>query len=88
LKPRIEIIFKRGTPTSAFFHLKEEENGKTGRQIAIRRLFVAHYDAAGHPSGLEVNLPLTASTPQVNDALREIGAGPVDDMDLAPLRSL
>lgn len=85
-KPRIEIIFKRGKPTSAFFHLKEGESGKSGRQIQIRPAFVAHYDGAGHPSGLEVRLPLHASMIEVNEALHEIGAGPIDEASLAPLR--
>lgn len=87
-KPRIEIVFKRGKPTAAFFHVREDSMGRTSRHIPIRRSFVAHYDEAGHPSGLEVPLPLVASAFQVNDALREIGAGQVDESDLAPLRSL
>ena len=48
----------------------------------------AHYDDAGHPSGLEVPLPLAVAVWQINDALRELGSPPVDDSDLAPLRSL
>ncbi|NUP09279.1 MAG: hypothetical protein HOW73_24775 [Polyangiaceae bacterium] len=87
-KPRIEIVFRKGKPTSAFFHLREGSSGKTGRQIPIRPTFVAHYDDAGHPSGLEVPLPLVASAWMVNDALRELGGSPVDEVDLAPLRSL
>ena len=86
-KPRIEIVFRKGRPTSAFFHLGAA-GGKSGRQIAIRPTFVAHYDEAGLPSGLEVPLPLVASLFQVNDALREVGSPPVDETDLAPLRSL
>lgn len=87
-KPRIEIVFKRGKPTAAFFHVKEESTGRTSRHISIRRSFVAHYDEAGHPSGLEVPLPLVATAFQVNDALREIGGELVEEADLAPLRSL
>jgi hypothetical protein len=87
-KPRIEIIFRKGKPTSAFFHILEEKSGKSRRQIAIRPTLVAHYDDAGHPSGLEVPLPLAVAVWQINDALRELGSPPVDDSDLAPLRSL
>lgn len=87
-KPRIEIVFKRGKPTTAFFHVHETQPGKSSRQIEIRPQFTAHYDAAGHPSGLEVPLPLKASLPLVNEALREIGAPSVDESDLAPLRNL
>lgn len=87
-KPRIEIVFRRGKPTSAFFHISEAGSGKSGRQITIRPTLVAHYDDAGHPSGLEVPLPLAVALWQVNDALRELGAPSVEETDLAPLRSL
>lgn len=88
MKPRIEIVFKRGKPTVAFFHLGAGPTNKSGKHIAIRPTFVAHYDEAGHPSGLEVLLPLQASLLDVNDALRELGSPPVEEADLAPLRLL
>lgn len=87
-KPRIEIVFRKGKPRAAFFHVGETTPGKTGRQIAIRPTLIAHYDDAGHPSGLEVPLPLVATLFQLNDALREVGAPSVEEADLAPLRSL
>jgi hypothetical protein len=88
MKPRIEVIFRKGKPVTAFFHLVEASSGRTGRQIAIRPPMVAHYDAAGHPSGLEVPLPLTVQISQINEALREVGGEPVLDADMVPLRSL
>lgn len=88
MKPRIEIVFRKGKPTAAFFHLRETGSGKSGRQIPIRPPMVAHYDAAGHPSGLEVPLPLTVNLAQINEALREIGGEAVLEADLEPLRTL
>ena len=75
MKPRIEVMFRKGKPIAAFFHLRESESGRSGRQIAIRAPMVAHYDASGVPSGLEVPLPLSVHLLQINEALREIGGG-------------
>jgi hypothetical protein len=85
-KPRIEIVFRRGRPVAAFFHLREGTSGKSGRTIAIRPQMTAHYDDAGHPTGLELSLPTRASALEVNDALRELSGDPVEDADLVPLR--
>ncbi len=88
MKPRIEIVFRKGRPTSAFLHLKDGVSGKSGRQIPIRPPMVAHYDGAGHPSGLEIPLPLTVHVLQINEALRELGAEPIDEASLEPLQKL
>ncbi|MFO0549523.1 MAG: hypothetical protein U0271_14115 [Polyangiaceae bacterium] len=86
--PRIEIIFRKGRPVAAFFHFSEEESGRTGRQIPIRPQLTAHYNQAGHPSGLEVPLPLTVTAAQISDALRELSQPPIEESDLLMLRSV
>ncbi len=85
-KPRVEIVFKKGRPVAAFFHLRAGANGKTGRTIAIRPQMTAHYDAAGHPIGLELALPTQAELPAINEALRELSSDPVGEADIVALR--
>ncbi len=87
-KPRIEIVFRRGRPVAAFFHLREGVSGKSGRTISLGAQLTAHYDASGHPVGLELALPTQVRLGDVNDALRELSSGPVEESDLVPLRSV
>lgn len=88
MKPRIEVMFRKGKPIAAFFHLRDTESGRSGRQIPIRAPMVAHYDATGVPSGLEVPLPLSVHLLQINEALREIGGEAVTEADITPLRAI
>lgn len=83
---RVEVVFKKGRPVAAFFHLKEKASGKSGRQIHVRPNMTAHFDEAGHPVGLEIHLPDKLDLLSINDVLRELGASPVTEAELAPLR--
>jgi hypothetical protein len=85
---RVEVIFKKGRPVAAFFHFRPEASGKSGRQIHVRPSITAHFDAAGHSVGLEILLPAKLVLGEVNEILRELGASPVTDADLAPLRMI
>ncbi len=85
-KPRVEIVFKRGKPVMAFFHLREDVNGRAGKTIPIRPPMSAHYDDAGQPVGLDLPLPTTVSTAAINEALRELGSPEVTDADLVGVR--
>lgn len=90
-RPRLEIVFRKGRPVAAFFHLRDDSPGKTGRQLPLQAgknaaAMFAHYDDHGKPTGLEVPLPLGAVTlALLNEALREIGAGAVTEGDVAGL---
>jgi hypothetical protein len=83
---RVEVVFRRGRPVAAFFHLKKDVQGKSGRQIMVRPQMTAHFDDGGHPVGLEIQLPDKLDLLVINDVLRELGADPVVEADLAPLR--
>ena len=83
---RVEVIFKKGRPVSVFFHLGGAAKGKSGRQIHVRPNMTAHFDAAGHAVGLEISLPAKLELVQVNEVLRELGASPVTEADLAAVR--
>jgi hypothetical protein len=83
---RVEVIFKKGRPVAAFFHLGGAEKGKSGRQIHVRPNMTAHFDASGHSVGLEIKLPAKLELLQVNEVLRELGASPVTEADLAGVR--
>lgn len=87
---RVEVVFKKGRPIAVFFHLKQDINrgasGKAGRQIHVRHNTTAHFDAAGHPVGLEILLPNKLELGAINEVLRELGASPVTEAELAPVR--
>jgi len=85
IKPRVEIVFKRGKPVSAFLHLRENPTGPR-KTIAIRPPMTAHYDSVGQAVGLEIPLPTTVSTAAINEALHELGAEEVSDAELLGLR--
>ena len=86
VRPRVEIVFRKGKPVAAFLHLREGASGKSGRTIPIRPPMTAHYDDAGLPIGLEVPLPTTVPLPLLNEALRELGAPGLDEQDFLALR--
>ncbi len=85
-KPRLEIVFRKGKPVAAFFHLRAEASGKSGRTVPIRPPMTAHYDETGLPIGLEVPLPTSVPLHLLNEALRELGAPPVAEADIVALR--
>ena len=85
-KPRLEIVFRKGKPVAAFFHLREGSSGKSGRTIPIRPPITAHYDDAGLPIGLELPLPTTVPLIGINEALREVGAETLDEADILAIR--
>lgn len=91
-RPRLEIVFRRGRPIAALFHLRDEGPGKNARQLPLQAgrnasAMLAHYDERGKPTGLEVPLPLGAVTlAHINEALREMGAGTVTESDLEALQ--
>jgi hypothetical protein len=85
-KPRLEVVFRKGKPVAAFFHLRAGSSGKSGRTIPIRPPMTAHYDEAGLPIGLELPLPTTVTLPLLNEALRELGASPLKEADILALR--
>jgi hypothetical protein len=86
-KPRLEIVFRKGRPVAAFFHLKEGASGKTGRTIPIRPSMTAHYDDSGLPIGLELPLPTAVPLEHLNEALRELGSEGVGEADILALRT-
>jgi hypothetical protein len=86
-KPRLEIVFRKGKPVAAFFHLKEGASGKTGRTIPIRPPMTAHYDESGLPIGLEMPLPTAVPLEHLNEALRGLGSEVVGEADILALRT-
>ena len=84
---RIEVIFRKGKPVAAFLHFTQNEEGKRGRVVSITKNVTLHVDERANPLGIEVGLPATITTRELNEVLRELGQPPVTDADLLPLRS-
>lgn len=86
-KPRVEILFRKGKPVAACFHLHADVEQGARRTIPIRPPLTALYDVAGRAVGLELPLPTTLSVAVINEVLRELGGGEIAEADLVSMRA-
>lgn len=85
-KPHIDVVFKKGRPVAAFLNLRADVLGRSHRTVPLRPTITAHYDVSGLPIGLELALPWDGSLTELNDALREVGGGALEAVDVIALR--
>lgn len=84
-RPYLEITFRRGKPMAAYLYLPRATGVRSVRTVEVRPHVLVDYAASGEPIGLELTAPAQTNAVVINDVLRELGVGPLDPSELAPL---
>lgn len=85
--PYLEVTFRKGRAIAAYVYLPRATGVRVERTEEVRPTILVDYAASGEPIGIELTAPSETSAAVVNIVLQELGVGPLDDRDLAPLRA-
>lgn len=85
--PYLEVTFRKGRAVAAYVYLPRASGVRAARTVEARPTILVDYAPSGEPIGIELTAPSQTSAVAVNAVLRELGVGPLDDQDLAPLRA-
>ncbi len=83
----LEITFRKGKPLAAYLYLTREHGAKSTSTRKISEGLVADFDGDGHPMGLEIASPTAVTVQQVMEALEKLQVGPINEIELAPLKA-
>lgn len=81
----LEVTFRRGKPFAAYLYLPRPAGVKSARTEMLADDLLVDYGADGNPIGLEILDPQNVDVVGINEALRAIGAEPIELAELAPL---
>lgn len=85
--PYLEITFRKGKPVAAYLYLPRPSGAKAARTMEARPTVLVDFAATGEVIGIELTAPSRVDAALVNAVLGEIGVGPIDPSELAPLRA-
>lgn len=83
----LEVTFRKGKAIAAYLYLPRRAGAKSARTVEVRPGILVDYASTGEPIGLELTAPGQVDAVLVNAVLGELGVGPVDAAELAPLRA-
>ena len=81
----LEVTFRKGRPLAAYFYLPRLDGDSSARTERAGGGLVVDYSSDGRPIGIEITAPTQLDLTQLNHLLNELGQGPVEREDLAPL---
>jgi hypothetical protein len=81
------VAFRKGKPIAAYFYLPRPAGVKSARTVEAHPTVLVDYAATGEPIGIEMTSPSSVDVSLVNAVLAEIGAGPIEAAELAPLHA-
>ena len=85
--PYLEVTFRKGRPVAAYLYLPRPAGARAARTEEARPTILVDYAPSGEPIGIELTAPSQTLAATVNSVLKELGLGPLDEQDLAPLRA-
>ena len=86
-EPYLEVTYRRGRPTAAYYYLPRSRGDKSHRTAQMKPGLVVDFNRSGRPIGIEITAPSRVSPDAVNRALKELGLPEAKPKDLAPLRA-
>jgi uncharacterized protein YuzE len=86
-RPYLEVTFRKGRPVAAYLYLPRPSGVKSARTVEVRPTILVDYAATGEPIGIELTAPTNVDAALVNTVLKDLGIGPLEPAELAPLRA-
>jgi len=82
----LEVTFRHGQPLAGYLYLPGSEGAKSSRVKKCGAGLLVDLDENGKPIGIEMAIPSMVTTEAINEILDSYGFGPIDPVELAPLR--
>lgn len=83
----LEITYRGGKPLAAYLYLARSAGAKSVRTAKRTDHLLIDFDANGHPIGIEILSPSSATIAALNEALRDLKQEPISMEEAAPLRA-
>jgi uncharacterized protein YuzE len=85
--PSLEVTFRRGRPIAAYLYLPRNPGEGSSRSRRVEPGLVIDFGSSGQAIGIEITAPQQVSLLDLNLLLQELGARPLTQDDLAPLKA-
>ena len=83
----LEVTFRHGRAIAAYLYLGRNPGEKSCRTKRVEPGMVIDFNSAGRAIGIEITAPGLVSLPALNQVLTDLGASPMTQVDLAPLKA-
>jgi len=83
----LEVTFRHGRAIAAYLYLGRKPGEKICRTKRVEPGMVIDFNSAGRAIGIEITAPGLVSLPALNQVLTDLGASPMTQVDLAPLKA-
>ena len=85
-KPRLKVSYHEGRRIAAYLYLMRKPGEKSARSRQFTLGYVVDFAADGRAIGLEMLDPDHVTLESINRILEQVGAEPITESDLAPLK--
>ncbi|QQO53575.1 MAG: DUF2283 domain-containing protein [Thiohalocapsa sp. PB-PSB1] len=86
-QPYLEVTYRCGRPLAAYLYLPRKAEDKSVRTTKAEPGMIIDYEKNGRAIGIEIAAPTIVTVSDLNRVLTEIGAHPISQDDLAPLKA-
>lgn len=83
----LEVTFRHGRAIAAYLYLGRDPGEKSCRTKRVEPGMVIDFNSAGQAIGIEFTAPGQVTLPLLNRVLVDLGASPLTQDDLAPLKA-
>lgn len=81
----LEVTFRKGKALAAYLYLPRRSAVKSARTEPRGPGILVDYSSDGHAIGIEITAPSQVSVEAINSVLADLGFGPAEPEELAPL---
>ncbi|MDZ4804792.1 MAG: DUF2283 domain-containing protein [Candidatus Eisenbacteria bacterium] len=85
-KPRLKVSYHEGCRIAAYLYLPRKPGEKSVRSRQVALGYVVDFAADGRAIGIEMLDPDHVTLESINRILQQVGAEPITESDLAPLK--